>query len=133
MRFRTIALSAAVIGVSALFAGAALADDPMANTYGNTVVTTDEATAVSSKLMFNQDLSYTGETVDKDGKPVTYSGSWALKDDGKTICLTPTAPPNAKEAPTANCSPLVKHAVGDSWKVTNDQKQTFDVSIAAGR
>jgi len=133
MRFRTIALSAALAGAAAMFAGAAYADDPMANTYGNTVVTKDEATGVSSKLMFNQDMSYTGETVDKDGKPVSYSGTWALKDDGKTICLTPTAPANAKEAPTANCSPLEKHNVGDSWKVSNDQKQTFDVSIMAGR
>lgn len=133
MRFRTIALSAALTGAAAMFAGAAYADDPMANTYGNTVVTKDEATGVSSKLMFNQDMSYTGETVDKDGKPVSYSGTWALKDDGKTICLTPTAPANAKEAPTANCSPLIKHAVGDNWTVSNDQKQTFDVSIMAGR
>jgi len=133
MRFRTIALSAALTAAAAMFAGAAYADDPMVNTYGNTVVTKDEATGVSSKLMFNQDMSYTGETVDKDGKPVSYSGTWALKDDGKTICLTPTAPANAKEAPTANCSPLMKHAVGDSWKVINDQKQTFDVSIMAGR
>ena len=133
MRLRTIALSVALAGVTAMFAGAAYADDPMVNTYGNTVVTTDEASGVSSKLMFNQDMSYAGETVGKDGKPVSYSGTWALKDDGKTICLTPAAPPNAKEAPIANCSALEKHAVGDSWKVTNDQKQTFDVSIMAGR
>ena len=133
MRFRTIALSAVLAGAAAMFAGAAYADDPMVNTYGNTVVTTQEGSGVTSKLMFNQDGSYTGDTVGTDGKPVHYAGKWALKDDGKTICLTPDAAPGAKEAPIANCSALEKHNVGDSWKVTNDQKQTFDVSIAAGR
>lgn len=133
MRFRTIALSAAVIGMSALFAGSALADDPMVNTYGNTVTTKDEATGVTSKLMFNKDKTYTGETTGKNGKEVKYAGKWMLKDGGKTICLTPDAAPGAKEAPTANCSALEKHKVGDSWKVTNDKKQTFDVSIVAGR
>jgi hypothetical protein len=56
-----------------------------------------------------------------------------LKDDNKTICLTPQAPANAKEAPKPSCSPFEEHKVGDSWKVTNDQKQTFDVSLVAGR
>ncbi len=133
MHIRKIALAAALLGTATLFAGTAYADDPMVNTYGNTVVTTDEGTGVTSKLMFNKDNSYTGETTGKDGKPVQYAGTWALKDDGKTICLTPAAAPGAKEAPTANCSPLEKHNVGDSWKVTNDKKQTFDVSITAGR
>ena len=133
MRFRNFAAAAIVVGASGVFAGSAYADDPMMNTYDNTVVTTDEATGATSKLLFNKDNTYTGEATGKDGKAISYTGSWSLKDDGKTICLTPNAPAGAAQAPVASCSPLEKHAVGDSWKTTNDQKQTFDVSIKAGR
>lgn len=129
MHIRTLAL----IGAAMLFAGVALADDPMANTYGNSVVTKDKATGVTSTLYFNQDMSFTGHTTDAKGQPVTYQGTWALKDSGKTICLTPAVPAGTQGAPAPSCSPLIAHNVGDSWTVTNDQNQTFDVSIVAGR
>lgn len=132
MRSRTLTAAALGLGLAALCTDIAWADDPMANTYGNTVVTTDEASGLASTLMFNQDGSYSAEATGKDGKPVSYSGRWTLKDEGKTICLTPVAPADGP-APAPSCSPLEKHAVGDSWKVSNDQKQTFDVSIKAGR
>ena len=132
MRIRTMALAVALLGSATFLSGAAYAADPMMNTYGNTVVTTDEATGQTSKLMFNKDNTYTAEATGKDGKAMSYAGHWSLKDDGKTICLAPDAPAGAK-APPASCSPLESHAVGDSWKVTNDQKQTFKVSIKAGR
>lgn len=133
MRFRTIVLAGALAGAVSFLAGAAYADDPMMNTYDNTVVTKDQATGATSKLWFNKDGSYTAEGTDKDGKTVKLTGSWTTKDDGKTICLTPNAPEGAKEAPPTSCSALEEHKVGDSWTVTNDQKQTFDVSITAGR
>lgn len=133
MRLRTLSAAAALAGAVMMFAGAAYADDPMSATYANTVVSKDEATGVSSRLMFDKNGSYTAQTEGKDGKPVSFTGTWSLKDDGKTICLTAAAAPGATEAPKPACSPLTAHNVGDSWKVTNDQKQTFDVSIIAGR
>lgn len=129
MNLRILALASA----ATLFASAAFADDPMANTYGNSVITKDKATGAVSTLLFNQDMSFTGRSTGADGKPVAYSGTWSLKDDGKTICLTPSVPANTPGAPTPSCSPLSVHAVGDSWTVTNDQNQSFDVSIVAGR
>lgn len=129
MKVRMLALA----GAALLFAGAARADDPMANTYANTVMTKDKATGATSALMFNQDMSFTGKTNGADGKPVTYTGTWSLKDGGNTICLAPTAPAGAANAPKPSCSPLTAHNVGDNWTVTNDQNQTFDVSIVAGR
>lgn len=78
-------------------------------------------------------MTYTAKGADKDGKPVQYNGTWLTKDDGKTICLTPTLPPDVKDGPKPSCSPLETHEVGDSWKVTDDQNQTFDVSLTAGR
>jgi uncharacterized lipoprotein NlpE involved in copper resistance len=113
--------------------GVAHADDPMAGTYGNTVLTKDRASGQSSSLFFNADGSYTGKTMDAKGQPVAYAGTWSLKDDGKTICLAPQMPAGTANPPAPSCSPLEAHKAGDSWSVTNDQKQTFDVSITAGR
>lgn len=129
MKFRVLALA----GAAVLFAGAALADDPMAGTYANTVVTKDHATGQSAMLLFNQDMSYQAKGVGANGQPVGYAGTWMLKDGGKTICLTPTIPAGTPNAPKPSCSPLAPHNVGDSWTVTDDQNQTFDVSITAGR
>lgn len=129
MKLRVLALA----GAAVLFAGAALADDPMANTYGNTVMTKDHATGQSAMLMFNQDMSYSAKGMGANGQPVGYGGTWSLKDGGKTICLAPNVPAGTPNAPMPSCSPLAAHNVGDSWTVTNDQNQTFDVSITAGR
>jgi hypothetical protein len=129
MKFRMLALAGAVL----CFAGAAWADDPMANTYANTVNTRDKSTGQASTLYFNQDMTYTGKTTGPNGQPVNYTGTWLLKDGGKTICLAPSVPAGTPNPPTPSCSPLEMHNVGDSWVVTNDQNQSFDVSITAGR
>jgi hypothetical protein len=128
MIFRTLMLA----GGLALAASAAYADDPMSNTYGNTVTTKSEKTGATGTLYFNQDMSYTAKAMDAKGQPISYGGTWSLKDGGNTICLTPKLPPNSPGAGTS-CSPLVKHAVGDSWTTTNDQGETFDISLSAGR
>jgi hypothetical protein len=129
MKVRVLAL----VGAAMLFAGAALADDPMANVYGNTITTKDRATGMSSSLMFNQDMSYTGKMTGANGQAVSYTGTWMLKDGGKTICLTPNVPAGTPNAPAPSCSPLQTHNVGDSWSVTTDGNQTYDVSLTAGR
>ena len=128
MNLRILALA----GVAILATSAAWADDPMANTYGNTVTTKDHATGAAGSLMFNQDMTYTGKATDAKGQPVSYGGKWSLKDSGTTICLTPDLPANSPGAGTS-CSPLQKHNVGDTWTVTNDKNQTYDVSLTAGR
>ncbi|HUO92343.1 MAG TPA: hypothetical protein VMU22_05440 [Rhizomicrobium sp.] len=123
----------ALAGAAMLVAGAALADDPMANVYGNTITTKDHATGATATLLFNQDMSYTAKGTGPNGQPVGYSGTWTLKDGGKTICLTPNVPAGTPNAPPASCSPYSPHNVGDSWTVTTDGNQTFDVTLTAGR
>jgi hypothetical protein len=130
MKLRVLMLAAAA---TAIFAGTALADDPMANVYGNTITSKDKATGQVSTLLFNQDMSYTGKTTGANGQPVNYTGTWALKDGGKTICLSPNVPAGTPNAPAPSCSPLSTHSVGDTWTVTTDQNQTYDVSLTAGR
>jgi hypothetical protein len=123
---------AALVCAGSLFATAAYADDPMANTYANTVTTKSEKTGATGKLMFNADGTYTASATDDKGQPVNYGGAWTLKDSGATICLAPKLPAGTPGS-APSCSPLAKHAVGDSWTTTNDQGETFDVSLAAGR
>jgi len=129
MGFKTLALAGALV----LLSGAAFADDPMANTYANTVTTKNAATGATATLLFNADNTYSASTTGPDGKPVAYKGGWSLKDNGGTICLTVDVPPNTPNAPKPSCSPLQKHNVGDSWSVTNDQNETYQVSLSAGR
>ena len=128
MRLSTLALGCAFAFVTT----AALADDPMSNTYGNTVTTKSAKTGASGSLMFNADGTYGASATGPDGKPVSYQGKWTLKDDGATICLAPELPANTPGS-APSCSPLQKHAVGENWSVTNDQGETFAVSLTAGR
>ena len=129
MMVRVVALA----GAALLYAGSALADDPMSNTYANTVNTKNTSNGQTGMLYFNQDMTYTAKATGPNGQPISYSGTWTLKDDNKTICLTPIVPAGTPNPPPASCSPLSTHNVGDSWTVTNDQNQTFEVSITAGR
>jgi len=127
MRFVSIALA----GCFVMAATAALADDPMANTYANTIVSKDSK-GMSSSLYFNQDGTYTMKATGPNGAPMTIPGKWSLKDEGKTICLVTAAPPNTPPAPPS-CSALQTHNVGDTWTVTNDQNQSYTVTLTSGR
>lgn len=127
MRFAVIALA----GGFALAVTSASADDLMASTYANTVKATDSKGA-SSTFLFNQDGTYTVNATGPDGKPVSVPGKWTTKDDGKTLCLQQAGPANAPPM-APSCSPLAAHQVGDTWTVTNDTKQSFTVTLVAGR
>jgi hypothetical protein len=126
MRSKTLGLAAAFV----FAASAAYADDVMSNTYGNTITTKDMKTGASATLLFNADGTYVTNGVGADGKPVSYPGHWVI--NGANICLTPEVPAGST-APGASCSPVVKHAVGETWSVTNDQGMAYQVSLSAGR
>ncbi len=119
----------ALVGAFVLMTASAYADDVMSNTYGNTVTTKDMTSGAVSTLMFNQDGTYSGAATGADGKSMSYSGKWTL--EGSNICLAPQGAPAA--APGANCSPVSKHAVGETWNVTTDKGMTYQVSLTAGR
>ncbi len=121
MRIRDLALAAVLAGA---LISPALADDLMANTYANTVTTVNKANGAAGKLLFNADGTYTGSGAGPDGKSVAISGTWTAS--GGNICLSPAGG-------KTSCSPLAMHAVGDSWTVTNDAGETYDVSLTAGR
>jgi hypothetical protein len=124
MRFPMLALA----GVFALATTAAYADDPMANTYNNTVTTKNTKTGAVGTLLFNADGTYTANGMGPDGKAATYPGKWTTKDGGATLCLQPGIP-NAPQS----CSPVSSHPVGEHWTVTNSTGDSFDVVVTAGR
>lgn len=119
----------ALAGAFVLVTTAAYADDPMANTYANTVTTKDAKTGAVGTLLFNADGTYTANGTGPDGKPLTYPGKWVTKDNGATLCLTPSIP----NGPGESCSPLSVHPIGEHWTVTNTAGQSFDVVLSAGR
>src|SRR5690349_17020285 len=110
MRFVTVALAAAFVCT----ASAALADDPMAGTYGNTITSKNVKTGMSAVLLFNADGSYITRVTGQDGKPLDIPGKWATKDNGATLCLTQQMGTNP---PAESCSPLAVHPVGEHWTV----------------
>ena len=75
MRVCTMAMAGSLAGAALLFAAPAYADDPMMDTYANTVVTTYQATGMTSDLLFNQDKTYTAKATGKDGQPVSNTGT----------------------------------------------------------
>jgi len=111
-------------------ATAALAADPMATTYANTVTSKNTKTGQSAALLFNADGTYITRVTGQDGKPLDIPGKWATKDNGATLCLTQQAGSNP---PAESCSPLGIHPIGEHWTVTNSAGDSFDVVVTAGR
>lgn len=112
--FGAIALAAATT-----IAGAALANDTLDATFGNTVtVTLGDGTAVNYYM--NEDGTYS-----MTAGEATVSGTWT-EADGQ-VCLTPEG---GEEA----CSPLVDgKAVGDSWEGEGSDGSTITLTIVEGR
>jgi hypothetical protein len=122
----------ALLGFAALvafgFAGVALADT-MAETYGNTVLATNDK-GETSKLWFKADGTYTVE----GAKGEKGSGKWAIKD-GK-YCSTPNLPADAKPdtpAPKETCVEYqANHKVGDKWTQNDVDGKPVTVEIKKG-
>jgi hypothetical protein len=129
MRLSSLVLAGALV----LVATAASADDPMATTYGNTVVTKNLKTGAAGQLLFNADGTYTAKGTDAGGKPIAYPGKWVEKNNGATLCLTPQLPANTPNPPSQSCSPLSVHPIGQHWTVTNSMGDSFDVVVNSGR
>jgi hypothetical protein len=117
MRCILIAVSIATLCTTPAFA----ADDVMANTYGNTVISTGGAAEVHTHYRADHSFDMVGSMM---GMSQTFKGTWAL--DGKgNLCRTfvGDTPPN-----TANplCLPIAEHKVGDTWTMdANGQTRTI--------
>ena len=106
-----IAASVAALCATQAFVG----DDVMANTYGNTIVSTGGMSEVHTHYRADHSFDMVGSMM---GMSKTFKGSWAL--DGKgNLCriFDGETPPN-----TANprCPPVAAHKVGDTWTMESN-------------
>ncbi|HRD47304.1 MAG TPA: hypothetical protein PLF78_12560 [Caulobacter sp.] len=114
-------LFASVAIAAALLAGPALAADPMASAYGNTVVIVyGDGTTVN--LYVNEDGTYTGSSPAGES-----AGTWAIS--GGQTCFTQSSP----EPTPPSCSKTVNKNVGDSWQGEGQGGAPVTISIQAGR
>ncbi len=117
---RTVLAAILATGLT-MFAGAALAQDAMDVTYGNTVTVTDVEGTLLASYFFESDGTFTLTTASGDSAP----GTWAV-NDADELCMT--------MGEETGCNPLDgNRAVGDSWDDTDEDGNTITVSIVAGR
>jgi hypothetical protein len=121
------AAAAAVLG----FATAAMADDKMAGTYGNTVLVTNAAKEVTT-YWFKAD-----KTVKlKDAKGQDLNATWELTEADTKICLTAVLPAGAtppEGGVKPSCSEFVGSKVaGDKWDQKDAEGKPIAVEIKAG-
>lgn len=114
-------LLASVAIAAVMMAGPALAADPMASAYGNTVVIVyGDGTTVN--LYVNEDGTYTGTSPAGES-----AGTWTIS--GGQTCFTQTSP----EASPPSCSKTVNKNVGDTWTATGQGGAPVTITIQAGR
>jgi hypothetical protein len=107
MRFIFACAALALCSTTAL-----AAEDIMANTYGNTTISTGGMAEVHTHYRADHTFDMTGSAM---GMSRTFKGTWALNQKGQ-VCRTfvGTIPSG-----TANpvCTDIVAHKIGDSWNV----------------
>jgi hypothetical protein len=103
----------------ALCTGAAMAgDDPMANSYGNTMVVVDK-NGMESHTHYLADHTFSG-VVPSMG--YQYKGTWSIDDKGQ-LCHVFDPPVPGRTNP--DCNPLETHAVGDNWTSPDGGKSSL--------
>jgi hypothetical protein len=114
------------IAASVFIAGVALADDPMAGAYGNTVTVTN-AKGQTTKIVISEDKSY--QATLPDGK--VHKGTWGLSADVTQICFTQTEPAPAADAKPACGMLRPGKKAGDTWDEGEGDAKTT-IAIIAG-
>lgn len=95
------------------------ADDPMADFYGNTIVSSGGSAQIRTHYHADHSFDFTGSMMLVHR---SFKGTWALDDKGY-LCRTyiGSVPP---DKPNPDCTPFVPRKLGDSWK-SKDSTYTF--------
>ena len=113
------------LGCLMLGAGAALAEEPLAPFFGNTLVVKDDRG--ERKMWYKPDHTYTGVDVQSG---VTISGTWEIKDN--QLCTTRLVPkPEPSYASWCRAVPVGKK-IGDSWDGTNNAGLPMSYKLVGG-
>jgi hypothetical protein len=119
---RIILIAAATLA----FSSAALADDPFAVAYGNTVTQT---LPNGTKIVVYVNADKTWQQM-MGGKTVKGIYAW---QDATHVCFTETDPAPADPSKATNCNEIKgDHKVGDTWTETTPQG-AITMAITAGR
>jgi hypothetical protein len=100
-----------LLGAAVLLATSSVAvagDDPMANTYGNTLVSVS-AGGMEAHTYYNADHTFSGKV---PSMGFEYKGTWTLDDKGE-LCRTFDPPVPGRTNP--DCGSFENHAVGEKW------------------
>jgi hypothetical protein len=89
------------------------AEDPMANLYGNTVIS--KGANGESRTHYKKDGSLDATLSGMMGS-INLTGTWKISDKGE-LCRTYANPPPMLPIPNPLCTPAAPHKVGDSWTV----------------
>lgn len=103
------------------------ADDPMANFFGNTVIS--KSANGESHTHYKKDGTLDA-TLSSPMGSVTLTGTWKISDKGE-LCRTYDNPPAMLPIPNPLCTPWGPHKVGDSWTVQIGS-QSRNVSLVQG-
>lgn len=115
-----------VAAASLVFSTAALADDPFAIAYGNTVTQT-LPNGTKIVIYVNADRTWEQHVADKVTK-----GTYAW-EDAANVCFTVTDPAPADPSKATFCNEIKgDHKVGDTWTELTPQG-AITVTISAGR
>ena len=101
---------------------AALADDPMSNLYGNTVIS--KGGLAETHSYYNADHSF---TMKAPSFGMEWKGTWKL--DGASLCRTFDSPPPGVANPL--CTAVEPHKLGDTWTATANG-ETRTVTLVKG-
>jgi hypothetical protein len=105
----------------------ALAGDPFAPGYGNTVTQKVEG-GPTVTIYVNPDKTWERHMGDS-----TVKGTYAWTDDTH-VCFTVTDPAPADPSKATNCNEITgDHKVGDTWTDKTPDGKTITMSITAGR
>ncbi|HEY1708861.1 MAG TPA: hypothetical protein VGG10_11405 [Rhizomicrobium sp.] len=121
MRFVTVAVAAVFV----LTTPALAADDLMAGTYGNTVIS--KSSTIEGHWHYRADHSFDSSFSTPMGS-LQSKGTWAIDDKGQ-LCRTFDAPPPGVTNPL--CVAWTARKIGDAWQVTSNGR-TSNLTLVAG-
>jgi hypothetical protein len=109
----------------ALGIGTALAADPLASFYGNTLLAKDKDGNVT-KIWYSPDNTFKTAMGDQQTK-----GTWEMK--GEEVCVTQTEPAPAADQQNPFCfTESEARKVGDTWTVNDPDGNPITLTLQSG-